>query len=84
MNLLSLFRLGLDLGLFPGVPRALVEELFLVTQPAHLQFSRTEKLSPEERDLYRADMVRQALRSVPRPVPPSAAGATSLDKPPSS
>src|SRR5215467_2055081 len=37
MNLLSLLRLGVDLGLFPGADRALVDELFLTTQPAHLQ-----------------------------------------------
>ena len=37
MNLLSLMRLGVDLGLFPGTKLALVDELFIVTQPAHLQ-----------------------------------------------
>src|SRR5437588_12570845 len=37
MNLLSLMRLGFDMGLFPGVDRSLVDELFILTQPAHLQ-----------------------------------------------
>jgi protein arginine kinase len=37
MNLLSLMRLGVDMGLFPGAERSLVDELFLTTQPAHLQ-----------------------------------------------
>ena len=37
MNLLSLMRLGVDIGLFPGMERALVDELFILTQPAHLQ-----------------------------------------------
>jgi len=81
MNLLSLMRLGVDAGLFPGVERALVDELFIMTQPAHLQKQHSEKLSAEERDLLRADMVRERLRQVSRPVaklPPSAAG---LDKP---
>ena len=75
MNLLSLMRLGVDLGLFPGVDRALPEELFILTQPAHLQKRHTEKLSPEERDLLRADMVREHLKNVNRPVvkPPPAA-----------
>src|SRR5215467_8392983 len=36
MNLLSLMRLGVDVGLFPGVDRSLVDELFILTQPAHL------------------------------------------------
>src|ERR1017187_1396019 len=37
MNLLSLMRLGVDLGLFADAERSLVDELFIVTQPAHLQ-----------------------------------------------
>ena len=68
MNLLSLLRLGIDLNLFPGTPRALVDELFLVTQPAHLQKQISDKLSAEERDLLRADMVRERLKNVSRPV----------------
>jgi protein arginine kinase len=81
MNLLSLMRLGVDMGLFPGVDRALVDELFIQTQPAHLQKQHSEKLSAEERDLLRADMVRERLRPVSRPVakPPPPPGA-GLDK----
>ena len=30
MNLLSLMRLGVDLGLFPGTERSLVDELFII------------------------------------------------------
>jgi protein arginine kinase len=77
MNLLSLLRLGVDLGLFPGVERSLVDELFLTTQPAHLQKQISDKLSAEERDLIRADMMRERLKNVSRPIvkpmpPPSA------------
>src|ERR1700742_20706 len=68
MNLLSLMRLGVDMGLFPGTSRSLVDELFLVTQPAHLQKQHSEKLSAEERDLLRADMVRERLKPVSRPI----------------
>ena len=68
MNLLSLLRLGVDLGLFPGIERSLVDELFLVTQPAHLQKQFSDKLTAEERDLMRADMVRERLKNVSRPV----------------
>ena len=68
MNLLSLLRLGVDLGLFPNTRRALVDELFLTTQPAHLQKQLSDKLSAEERDLLRADMVREQLKDVSRPV----------------
>jgi protein arginine kinase len=82
MNLLSLMRLGVDLGLFSSVDRSLVDELFILTQPAHLQKMHSEKLSAEERDLLRADMVRERLKHVSRPVArvsgPQSAG---LDKP---
>ena len=78
MNLLSLMRLGIDVASFPGVDRALVDELFILTQPAHLQKQHSEKLSAEERDLLRADMVRERLKPVRRPVaqpsPPPSAG----------
>ena len=67
MNLLSLLRLGVDLELFPGTNRGLVDELFLITQPAHLQKQISDKLSAEERDLMRADMVRERLKTVSRP-----------------
>jgi len=82
MNLLSLMRLGVDAGLFPGVDRSLVDELFILTQPAHLQKQHSEKLSAEERDLLRADMVRERLKQVSRPISRPANGpqAGGVDK----
>ena len=82
MNLLSLMRLGVDMGLFTGVERWSVDEMFITTQPAHLQKNFSEKLSAEERDLLRADMLRERLSKVSRPHPkPSGEGASPLDKP---
>jgi protein arginine kinase len=83
MNLLSLMRLGVDVGLFPGADRSLVDELFILTQPAHLQKQHSEKLSAEERDLLRADMVRERLKHVSRPIskPPPGPQGGGLDKP---
>ncbi len=81
MNLLSLMRLGVDVGLFPGVDRSLVDELFILTQPAHLQKQHSEKLSAEERDLLRADMVRERLKSVSRPIAKPNPSPSGLDKP---
>jgi protein arginine kinase len=83
MNLLSFMRLGVDLGLFPDMERGLVDELFVITQPAHLQKSFSEKLGADERDLLRADMLRERLRSVSRPLnaPPGHSAAAKLDKP---
>jgi protein arginine kinase len=37
MNQLSLMRMGVDLSLFENLERWLVDELFIITQPAHLQ-----------------------------------------------
>jgi len=68
MNQLSFMRLGVDLGLFPSIDRTVTDELFIMTQPHHLQKQHSEKLSAEERDLLRADMVREHLRDVSRPV----------------
>ena len=81
MNLLSLMRLGVDLGLFSDLDRALVDELFVVTQPNHLQKRYSDKLTAEERDLLRADMLRERLRSVSRPKPnPVPPGGADTDK----
>lgn len=83
MNLLSLMRLGVDISLFKGVELPLVDELFILGQPAHLQKQFTDKLSAEERDFIRADMLRERLKNVGRP-DPSALGAGQggqLDKP---
>src|SRR5437867_1909576 len=67
MNLLSLMRLGVDFNLFSELDRALVDELFITTQPNHLQRRYSDKLSAEERDLLRADMLRERLKTVTRP-----------------
>ncbi len=70
MNMLSFLRLGVDLGMFPGVERSLTDELFIMTQPAHLQRMHAEKLAADERDLLRADMIRERLKDINRPAPP--------------
>src|SRR5438876_4738260 len=81
MNLLSLTRLGIDLAMFPGVERSLVDELFILTQPAYLQKQFSEKLSAEERDLIRSDMLRERLRNVSRPITPARPEGSKSDKP---
>jgi protein arginine kinase len=80
MNLLSLMRLGADLGLFVDLDRSLVDELFILTQPAHLQKQFSEKLAAEERDLLRADMLRERLRHISRPRPNPVAGSGAAEK----
>ncbi len=67
LNLLSLVRMGADMGLFPvGTPKVM-DELFILTQPAHVQRTVNHKLTAEERDLCRADVVRNRLKDLPPP-----------------
>ena len=59
MNLSSAVRLGVHLGILaePGI-RAL-NELLVITQPGHMQLRAGAELSPRERDVRRAEIVRQ-------------------------
>jgi len=58
MNLLSLLRLGGELGLFEKLHRSLTDELFLLTQPAHLQKLKNATLNSAERNIARAALLR--------------------------
>jgi len=61
MDLLSSVRLGVNLGLLENVDIATVNELFILTQPAHLQRLERRDLTPSERDATRADFIRRQL-----------------------
>jgi protein arginine kinase len=61
IDLLSLARLGVDLGVIKQVDRTLINELFVITQPAHLQKLEKKKLSPNQRDVKRAEIIREKL-----------------------
>jgi protein arginine kinase len=67
LNLLSFMKLGIDLGLFPEQWRMSIDELFMETQPAHLQKGSQQKLAAEERDALRAQIVREKLKDFPTP-----------------
>jgi protein arginine kinase len=67
LNLISILRLGIDLGFFPEEGRAIINQLLMDTQPAHLQNLSQQKLAAEERDHMRADIVRERLKNFPRP-----------------
>jgi protein arginine kinase len=67
LNLISILRLGIDLGFFPEEGRAIINHLLMDTQPAHLQNVSQQKLAAEERDQLRADIVRDKLKNFPRP-----------------
>jgi protein arginine kinase len=67
LNLLSLLRMGVDLELFPASARGLVDELFILSQPAHVQKAAARKLTAEERDSFRADLIRHRLKDFSKP-----------------
>jgi protein arginine kinase len=67
LNLLSIIKLGVDLGAFPEDRRLPIDELFIDTQPAHLQKSSQQKLNAEERDHLRAQIIRERLKLFPKP-----------------
>src|SRR5438552_11060436 len=47
--------------------RLRLDELFIETQPAHLQKSSQQKLNAEERDHLRAQIIRERLKLFPKP-----------------
>lgn len=59
-DLLSLVRLGVDLGIVP-LDRATIDTLFITTQPAHLQRWAGRSLASRERDARRAQLLRESL-----------------------
>ena len=61
MNLLSALRLGLSLGLIDRFDYKELNELLIMTQPAHLQKYVGREMDPNERDMIRADLVRNRL-----------------------
>ncbi len=67
LNLLSIIKLGVDLGAFPEDRRLPIDQLFIDTQPAHLQKGSDQKLNAEERDHLRAQIIRDRLKVFPKP-----------------
>jgi len=67
MNLLSLVRLGVDLNLFPEDSRAIVDRLFIETQPGHLQHAQKGEFDASQRDLLRAARLRTEFANFSRP-----------------
>lgn len=67
LNLLSHIRLGIDLGIFNESTRQLVDELFIETQPAHIQKKSKKKLTAGQRDALRALIIRDKLQKLNTP-----------------
>lgn len=59
---LSAIRTGIEMGLVDSINVKVINELFLLTQPAHIQKIAGKKLSDQERDIKRAKLIRKMLR----------------------
>ncbi|HDZ77176.1 MAG TPA: protein arginine kinase, partial [Candidatus Omnitrophica bacterium] len=61
IEMLSMLRLGQDLGIIKELDRTMINELLILTQPAHLQKIEGKKLSTQERDVKRAALIRSRI-----------------------
>jgi len=61
VELLSMVRLGIDMGIIKNIPSKIINELFITIQPAHLQKIEGKKLSTSARDIRRASLIREKL-----------------------
>jgi protein arginine kinase len=65
MNLLSALRLGVSMQIIDEIPIKTLNELLIFSQPAHIQLMNGKgNLSPEERDIERANWMRDKLCAV--------------------
>lgn len=60
--LLSVIRLGVDVQILKNIDIQDMNELFILTQPAHLQKLEGRSLSADERDYKRAELIREKLK----------------------
>ena len=65
VNLLSLMRLAVDLGMLPPELRASVDRLTIEVQPGHVLCAAHAEIEPEERDRLRAARIREQVASWP-------------------
>jgi protein arginine kinase len=61
MQYLSHVRMGLHTGRIKSIDLQTLNELFIQTQPAHLQFLEGQRLSGEQRSVARAALIRTRL-----------------------
>ena len=61
IDLLSTLRMGVDLSLIKGIDRHAINELFILTQPAHLQKIAGQQLDASSRDIARGKLIRDKL-----------------------
>jgi protein arginine kinase len=57
-----MLSLGMDLGIIKNINRGVLNSLFIVIQPAHMQKIEKLLLKEEERDRARAEILREKLK----------------------
>lgn len=60
-NLLSAIRLGLGMGTIKDIPLSLINQILLISFPAHLQKYFDRQMEPNERDILRAELIREKI-----------------------
>lgn len=61
VKLLSLVKLGMDLGLIDNSQKVNFNKLFVEIQPMNIQFEAREELNEKERDIKRAEIIKKRL-----------------------
>uniref|UniRef100_A0A7C6EMG6 Protein-arginine kinase n=1 Tax=candidate division WOR-3 bacterium TaxID=2052148 RepID=A0A7C6EMG6_UNCW3 len=64
LNLLSAVRLGIGLGIIKGIEVNILNEIMLITRPGNIQLYYGEILEEQERDLKRAEYIRNRLAKI--------------------
>lgn len=62
LQLLSNVRFGIEAGVLEGVSRSLIDRLMIDVEPATITVNSGKNLSPAERDIIRAEFIREALK----------------------
>ncbi len=63
IRLLSDVRLGIDLGFITDINMKTINDILLLMQPAHLQEINHSPIGPRERDIKRADLIKEKLNT---------------------
>jgi protein arginine kinase len=62
IDMFSSVRLGVDIGILKNINIQTLNQIFILIQPAHLQKIERKILSPQERDIKRAELIRKELK----------------------
>ncbi len=63
MNLISNVRMGIDMDIISNIDMTTINNLIIATQPANIQKYAGKELSSLERDIKRAELIREKLNS---------------------